>query len=303
MISRRFERCILAGLLACMCALPAGAAERVVSGAVWVFSNDALGDRKDRWRSFGFQAGTFTAPAGQPGPGPFGRLREVRLTTAIRSPASLSGSAPDDRAFAGTWELGLHGYGMVHDTALSAGAALVAIGPRTGWLNALDRLHGSRNAPGDDVRAQEIGNDVLPVLSAEAARPIHVQSALWLRPFVEARAGDETFVRAGADLVVASRPPVGARDDMTGQLLWRGGPDRIARALSIGIDAAHVIHSHYLPDGGAARLRQNRLRARAGALWQMGRLRAFYGLAWLGPEFKPQDTGQLVGSLSVDWRF
>jgi hypothetical protein len=46
-----------------------------------------------------------------------------------------------------------------------------------------------------------------------------------------------------------------------------------------------------------------RTRLRAGVHWQGRQMAAFYGVTWLGKEFRGQDEGQFVGSIRLDLNF
>jgi hypothetical protein len=156
------------------------------------------------------------------------------------------------------------------------------------------------------VLDSQIPDGFHPTLEAEIGRNIEVTERLTLRPFVEAQAGVESFVRVGGDMVLGDfgRGGLFARDVVTGQRAL--GIERdVAQgfSLTLGGDVARVFDSEYLPSGGTADLADSRSRLRAGVHWQGERAAAFYGVTWLGKEYESQPAGQVVGSLRVNLRF
>jgi hypothetical protein len=93
-----------------------------------------------------------------------------------------------------------------------------------------------------------------------------------------------------------------SRDPVTGHrvpALW--GPREDGLSVTLGVDAAAVAASAFLPAYGPAP--EPRLRLRAGVAWQGRAWSAFYGTAWLSPEFAGQREGQVVGVIQVARRF
>jgi hypothetical protein len=125
-----------------------------------------------------------------------------------------------------------------------------------------------------------------------------------MRPFVEARAGLETLLRGGVDLTwgrLGSRRLL-IRDPVTGQrvpALW--GPREEGTSITLGIDAATVVDSAFLPGPGSSRKTAcgcgPRLR------WQGAQWSLVYGATWLSPEFAGQREGQVVGIVQIGTRF
>ena len=122
-----------------------------------------------------------------------------------------------------------------------------------------------------------------------------------IRPFAEARAGDETLLRAGADIRIG-RVGLGellARESVTGQryrIIYRSDP---GFSFVLGADMAYVTDSIYLPSGGPVTLKNRRERARLGLHWNGNEASFFYGLTYLGPEFETQSEGQVIGSMRI----
>ena len=127
-----------------------------------------------------------------------------------------------------------------------------------------------------------------------------------LRPFAEAQAGVESFVRVGGDMVVGSfgRGTVMARDMTTGQR-YRVAESQINQGISfvLGGDIARVFDSALLPSTGGAVMSDDRGRVRAGVHWQGDKTSLYYGVSYLSPEFESQSEGQVIGSLSLNLKF
>lgn len=272
-----------------------------------LIDNDLIGDGKDRWRTgsvassriygFGWDG---QAPAG------FGELLELRFLGQILAPDNLRSPAAGDRPWAGALSLGVHTHMQRGTLELSLGGDLVFIGPQTGLDDFQDALHDLANTtrPSDAVRAAQVSNTIRPTLVAEVGRTISLGPRSHLRPFVEARAGDETLVRIGADWTFGSAGigELMVRDPVTGQR-YRTMYETRGISFTLGADVAHVAQSVYLPEGRGYDLNARRDRLRAGLHWQGDGRDFFYGITYLGKEFSSQPEGQLVGSLRLRWTF
>ncbi|OIP82030.1 MAG: hypothetical protein AUK37_09755 [Rhodobacterales bacterium CG2_30_65_12] len=294
-------------------AAPAGAQERITLGFGRLFTNDALGDGHDRWQTGSYVAswmrgaqGTASLPEG------FGELMEYRFSSRIIAPEDLATPAPGDRHYGGILALGAFTHFASGGFEVTAGGEVVVAGPATGLAGFQTDVHDALGitVPSAAVRAAQIGNALYPVLAFEAARPIALgfggASGAMLRPFVQGRAGDETYLRAGVDLLIGPNFNSGvlARDETTG-LVYQTMTQVPAPGLSVllGADTAKVWRSAWLPASGGSTLSPLRNRVRAGLSWQGERVGAFYGATWLGPEFAGQKSGQVVGSLQFRMRF
>lgn len=292
-------------LLTC---LPATAQERATLGVGRLFTNDQIGDGQDRWRTGSYALSWMRGTEGTTAlPENPGEVIEYRFAHRILAPASLTTPAPGDRRYAGIASFGAFTHFSTNGVDFSLGGELVAVGPMTRTDAFHDAVHGAlgMSGPSAAVRAAQIPNAVFPTISLEASRPMALGDSLVLRPFVQARAGDETYVRAGIDLMFGQNFSRGitVRDETTG-FLYQTLDDAPGKGLSVvvGYDAAKVFSSAWLPEP-AYSLTPVRHRLRAGAHWQGERVGVFYGLAWLGPEFTAQPSGQLVGAVQVQLRF
>lgn len=302
-------RYIFAILAAVLLADGALAQDRVRLGYGRLLTNDALGDNDDRWRTGSIASSRVWGPAWDgTAPGTFGSLIELRLGGQVIAPANLVTPDPRDRSYVGALSVGAHTHMHRQGYDLSFGADLVFTGDAT----KLDELQGglhdiiSLSQPSFAVTDTQIGNGVHPTLVMEVARDLSLGPQTALRPFVEARAGVETYLRAGFDLTFGQvgQGELMVRDPVTGhryrviQQNWSGF------SFVIGADIAHVADSVYLPDDRSAVLSDTRERIRAGVHWQNNRgASLFYGITYLGEEFDAQPEGQLTGSIRLKFRF
>jgi hypothetical protein len=306
--------CLTAPLIAALTGAPAAAeplpafGERVTLGHGRLFTNDLIGDGRDRWRSGAY---VFSRVRGRDWTGTLpdrpGEILEWRLRSEIIQPASLTAPRRNDRRYAGVLAVGVHSHFALGRAEASLGAELVATGPMTLVGDFQRAVHGVFGMPSPDAAlARQIGNAIHPTVLGEVGLPLRLGETAVLRPFVEAQAGVETFARVGADLVVGAfgQSDLMLRDVPTGQRYRgvQGGPPS-GFSLILGGDVAHVASSAYLPAGGVARLSPTRLRLRAGVHWQGDRSEVFYGITRLGAEFDQQPVGQTVGSLRLSFRF
>lgn len=302
------SKSLLAALVA-VCALSGQgvAQDRVTLGWGRLFSNDAIGDGHDRWRTGSYTVSVVRGTSWDGAlPSEFGEILEFRLRADTIAPASLTNPDPGDRRYAGALTLAAFTHAEMLGFETSVGAGIVATGPQTG-IGAFQReVHELFDLDEPEVLDDQIGNRIHALASAEVGRTFRFGDRVALRPFLEAQAGVESLVRVGGDLVIG-RFGTGAlmlRDQTTGQR-YRGiaGVTEPGLSLTMGADVAHVFDSVYLPDDEPAVLSDDRARVRAGLHWQGDASDVFYGVTWLGREFEGQDEGQVVGSLRVRVRF
>lgn len=286
----------------------AGAQERKTIGVSRLFDNDALGDQNDRWRTGSYSLSILRGPdwTGTLPVTP-GEILEFRARAEIVAPANLARPSRRDRRYAGILSFGVHTYTALGQAEARIGADLVVTGPVTGLSGLQREIHDALGLPLPDT-SRQLGNHVYPMVSAEVGRPFRLGEGVSFRPFVEGQVGFETLIRAGADLTIGhfGEGALLIRDPVTGQRVAGvrapgGGKPGVSAML--GGDIARVGESALLPEGGAAVLRHDRSRLRAGLHWQGQASDVFYGVAWLSPEFEGQAEGQLVGSLQLRLRF
>jgi hypothetical protein len=287
---------------------PAAAEERTYLGYGRLFTNDYVGDGRDRWRSGAYQLGWVRGPdwTGEL-PRTMGEILEYRFRSEIVTPSNLARPDPADRRYAGVLAIGVHTHVEWAGFETRLGADLVAVGPGTGVDDFHRRIHEILSLPRPDrAFADQIGDAIHPTASAELGRSFALGESGSVRPFFEVQAGIESLLRVGGDLSFGNfgRGALMMRDVVTGQRFEGVRGNRLrGLSLTLGGDLAHVFDSALLPDDGTARMRDTRERLRAGLHWRSESADVFYGVTWLGREFEGQPEGQVLGSLKVNLRF
>lgn len=296
--------CILISLAA-----PAAAQGRETLGRGWLLTNDLLGDTHDRWRSGSLASSRVWGPGWNGAlPGRFGEVIELRFNGEIFSPENLARPAAGDRPFAGALSLGLHTHFARGGIDYAVGADIVLTGPMTGLDDFQGLVHdvlGGRDIS-RPVRNAQVANDVNPTLVIEAGRDLGLGANARLRPFVEARWGFETMIRAGADLTIGQLGQGGLmiRDPATGHRYATIAEPHVGTSFVLGVDTAYVDRSEVLSSARGFQLTDARNRVRAGVNWQGAKGGSlFYGLTWLDKEFKAQRESQIVGSVRLKLKF
>ncbi|TYB82332.1 lipid A-modifier LpxR family protein [Maritimibacter fusiformis] len=285
--------------------LPARAGETVSLGFGRLFTNDALGDGQDRWRSGAYQMSWMRGPEGLTGlPGRAGELIEYRFSTRILAPANGVTPAPGDRRYAGVSALGVYTHFTDRGFDFSLGAELVAVGPMTGVGAFHDWSHDmmGMTRPSAAVLNGQFPNAFHPTLAGEIAWPARITENVTFRPFVQGRLGDETYIRIGGDILIGAGFDRGvlARDETTGITYQTFDSARLPGwGFLVGADSALVGRSVYLPASAGFDLTPLRHRVRAGVQYQGEHFGIFYGATWLGREFSAQPESQVVGSLQI----
>jgi outer membrane protein LpxR len=268
-----------------------------------IFTNDFLGDGKDRWRTGSLDVSlTFGGGDLRELPSKAWERYQVRLRSEIIAPASLTAPAPTDRRYAGVLGLGLFTHFQKNQYDLYYGGELVFVGDATGVGSFQKSIHNALNItpPSAAVLNNQIPNAVYPTFQAGISKSLKGAKSL-IRPFAEVQAGAETFVRLGADAIfgTAMINDFLLRDSVSGQLISHSKADSSKGfGFLIGADAAYVADSNYLPNSGVSQFKEFRPRARVGMIYQTKKFDAFYGATWLGKEFDAQTDSQVVGSLN-----
>lgn len=286
---------------------PLAAQERTTLGWGRLLTNDAIGDGEDRWRTGSYVLSWVRGPEWTGAlPGQPGAILEFRLRAETIAPADLITPAVLDRRYVGALTLGVHTHFETRGIESSLGLDAVIIGPQTGISDIHGDLHDLLGLATPTVFGTQIGNDVLPTVTAEFGRTLEIGPQARLRPFVEMQAGAETLLRIGGDVTFGSfgDGALMIRDSTTGQR-YRGtgigGADGFS--LTMGADLAEVYDSAFFQTGDPITPSDSRARARIGMHWQGGQNEVFYGLTWLGEEFEEQPEGQVLGAINLRLRF
>jgi len=188
-----------------LCAGPVPAQDRLTLGWGRLLSNDVLGDLRDRWQTGSYTVSVLRGPAWTGAtPAKLGDLLEYRFSGAIIAAADLGTPAPDDRPFAGALSLGVHSHVIWAGMQASLGLDLVVLGPQTGLGRFQSWLHKVLGDSRISDLSGQLGNAVVPSLSAELGRDVALGDRVRVRPFVAAEAGIENLVRAGGDVVIGN---------------------------------------------------------------------------------------------------
>lgn len=285
------------------------AQDRVTLGWGRVFTNDQIGDGRDRWRSGSYSVSRVRGPSwhGYEAAG-FGDILELRGLAAVIAPDNLTTPVPTDRRYAGLLAFGLNTHFGWAGNEVALGGELAFTGPQTGIGRFQEWAHelGGMTPPSPAVLGNQLGNRVYPGVNVEIGRSFAFGDSLQARPFVAAQAGVETLLRVGGDITIGQlgRQDLMLRDVTTGTR-YRAveGARREGISLTLGGDLAHVVDTALLPSGGAVTASDDRYRLRAGLHWQGKRASTFYGVSYLSREFEEQPEGQVVGALSLNFRF
>ena len=136
----------LFALLAAVAGLPTNATAEGRELLDWgrVFTNDGLGDGRDRWRTGSYTLSVAFGPTweGQ-APDAFGRLLEFRARSEIIAPESLQYPREDDRRFVGALSFGLHSHSKMGAADFRAGLDVTFTGPQTGLGELQNWIHTS----------------------------------------------------------------------------------------------------------------------------------------------------------------
>lgn len=280
--------------------------DRVV-GVSRLFTNDFIGDGKDRWRTGSYEISvTFGDQVVDGLPSSPFELMQYRLRSEIIAPEDLSLANPaPDRPYAGVIGLGAFTHYERGAYNISYGGELVFVGPSTGLDDFQSWAHDRLGVQGPTAAATQLGDKVYPTVQGEVSRGMRFDGGVF-RPFAEAQVGIESYARIGFDAVFGKNIAQNfyLREPITGHLVTnaRHSDDR-SFGFMMGGDVAYVNDSKLLPESRGMQVRNVRPRARAGFLYEGENAGFFYGVTYLGKEFEGQREGQVTGSLNVKFNF
>jgi hypothetical protein len=287
---------------------PLAANDRVWLGKARIFTNDKLGDGQDRWRS-GSYALSWIRGTSWNGvlPNGVGDLVEYRVRSEIIAPSNLLNPViGTDRRYVGALSFGAISHSKLGQADLALGAELVFTGPMTGIGGFQSFIHRALGLGTPQVLGSQIGNAVYPTVSLELGRDFVLSGTnsgtrVAFRPFVEAQAGVETYLRLGGDLTIGQlgNGDMMVRSTVSGfrNVALKGLSER-SSSFILGGDWAYVQSSQYLPASSGFTITEPRVRIRAGIYTEGEKSSYFYGLTWLGKEFTNQTGSQVIGSFS-----
>ena len=306
MMMRALGRAGILLILAAMLPQTAAAERREVLGRARLFTNDLIGDGRDRWRSGAYSVSTVRGQewTGQL-PLRMGQVVEYRFRGETIAPANLNAPVAGDRLYAGVLSVGAHTYFGWNGYEVTAGADIMVMGEQSGVRQFQEAVHDMFSLRSSNVENFQVDNGVYLHGTLEIGREFDIGPAR-MRPFVELQAGVETLARAGFDLTFGDYGVGGLRlrDSTTGQRISAvdGGIDS-GFSLLLGGDMAYVDSSRYLPSDRGYEVEDVRYRLRAGVNYAFGSSNVFYGLTHLSEEFVGQPSGQTIGSVSFAFEF
>jgi len=277
-------------------------------GRASLFTNDYLGDGEDRWRTGSYTRSTFFArSSGKDATAP--PLFELRLRGEVIAPTEVNlVPQPGERPFVGVAAIGGFRHVSRGDYDVAWGGEMVFVGPQTGVSSFVTEAHEALGFKQPRAASGQLGNNTFPTVYLHASRLAGASATVPfdVRPFVEVQAGAETYARIGVDMFFGNGMSTTAttRDVVSGQIMSVVAADPVTGFTpSIGFDVARVWDSQFLPSSSGLTVKPWRLRARGGLRSQTQSTEIFYGLSWLSPEYEGQPSGQVLGSLSLDFQF
>lgn len=298
------QACLCLCLLASLISAPVVAQELRYAGVSGIMHNDKFGDGRDRWRSGGAMLSAFFE-------GPV-RSYEFRTRAEVITPWNKTAPGDADRPATGVIGLGAFVHQDRGDWQFKYGGELVLTG--SSLLQAQEIFHqafGFDNAFMVSAdRSDVLPGRVFPSLSGEVAREFRLGRIGAIRPFVEAEVGFENFLRVGGDIALNAEGFAQhvSRDPVTGFLVPTKGDARGAGgarnfvSLYLGGDYA-LVDGANLFAVGSVEPTHTRTRLRAGVIMGNDNAQMFYGVTRLSREFVGQSEQQVLGSVSMSFRF
>ena len=302
-----------AGAILCVIALSTPEAQaqgllqgRETLGQARLFTNDRIGDGRDRWRSGAYGISTVRGSSWDGHlPLRMGEIMEYRFRGEVIAPDNTNNPAPGDRLFAGVLSVGAHTHFTWHGLEMALGADIVAMGEQTGVRHLQEVVHDLFSLQSNNLENYQVDNGVYLHGTMEIGHTFDLGPGE-LRPFVELQAGVETMARVGFDVTFGGYGQGGLRlrDVTTGQRISAiDNENDHGFSLMLGGDYAWVDSSRYLPADRGYTPEETRYRLRAGVNYAFGYSNIFYGLTYLSEEFVGQSDGQTLGSVTIALEF
>lgn len=272
-----------------------------------LFTNDLLGEYKDRWRTGSLSvSGVWGQKWTGQLPENFTDLIELRVLSEIIAPSDLSGKNGADRPFAGHVGLGVHSHFEHAGLEYNLGLGASILGEQTGLDDFQIAVHEAlgEKVASDHCLLNQIENQVLIGPSFEISKTVSEGDNVTIRPFFEAYTTAETLARVGTDVYFGTGflGSLYIRDQVTGQRYQVVGGEQEGLGFSFGGDISHVASSAFF-HGSSSSMLNRRLRFRTGLHWGQQTKQGFAGLTWLSKEFEGQPEGQILGSVRVILKF
>ena len=297
----------------------------MAEGVIW---NDRIGDGKDRYKTGGmtqswvFPETLFLDERIIPG-----RVSALELQGRgfIATPDNTqAGGNTNDRPFVQYVGVGAYHRSWSRPQRFSdhtTGALETRAGVELGWQGDPLPLFELQDALHDNTQTNinttnSVDGEFLINLEMEGVYRRQTSSRLLdldIAPFIRVSTGmRENSVRTGADVVIGSslKARTWNHEPAIGALIPGGSKQRegFNWAFWIGGDAGYVASDAFLDGGFAAdgpkvTREELTLRLRAGIMLEYDPVALVYSINWLSPEFERQPEGQIVGAVSLKYRF
>ncbi|WP_116084625.1 lipid A-modifier LpxR family protein [Tropicimonas sp. IMCC34011] len=291
--------------LACVMALAGGTARADYAGSARLFVNDTYGDGHDRWNTGSYQGSYFFSDAPDAG-----STLELRGRGEIVTPWAPSLQEGGDRPYSTLLGFGAFLHRDVGPVETRIGGEIALRGDSTGLPELQARAHRFFDYDGYDPETRDdphLPDRGVMSLEGEVAHTFVLGGAAMVRPYAEARYGDDTRASLGADIVIGGGQdaPVWTRDVVTGQLMTYDLPKErgFNLGLVLGGDIQRVTGSAHLPDGYGVTLEESQSRVRIGLGATYGDAHIFVGQTRLSRQFEEQSEPQRVGMISIGLGF
>lgn len=297
----------------------------MAEGAIW---NDRIGDGKDRYKTGGmtqswvFPETLFLDQRLLPG-----RVSALELQGRgfIATPDNTqAGGSATDRPFVQYVGVGAYHRSWQRPTRFSdraTGALETRAGVEIGWqgeplplFEIQEALHGDTQvslSPSNTVAGELLVNVELEGVYRHQISSRFID--LDLAPFLRTSAGmRENSLRAGIDVIFGSSLSARTwnREPAIGALLPGGSKRRAGFNWSawLGADTGYVLSDAFLDGGFTANgpevgREDVVFRLRAGVMLEFEPIAIVYSANWLSPEFSDQPEGQVIGAISLKYRF
>lgn len=300
-----FVRWMLAVSMAISFVVPALADENSNAHVESLFTNDFFGDGRDRWHTGSLSLSIVQSDSGQIA---LGRSEhgatEWRFRTEIISPSNTETPHPSDRYYVGLLSAGIHRHAYQNGWGVSYGLDFIATGPGTGMGRFQKWFHGLFGQDVSKSLSKQVKNAIYPTVTFEIGHSIALSDQITARPFMEMQAGAETLGRVGFDLDFGQHCEISPRDVTTGfRYAFGCNSSASTNHLTLGADLTKVFDSHLVAGPVDLQIEDYRARVRLGGLTRTNGADFFYGVTWLSEEFRGQLGSQVLGSISVNFRF
>jgi hypothetical protein len=273
-------------------------------GSVGSFTNDAIGDGRDRWQSASYQRSYLY------------NLDDIKAIQQVewRARAQIvspwtSSKQPVDRPYSSVLAFGGFARGHVAGLENHLGGEIIMQGDQTGLpafqSAAHDALGLDKSYDPDNPWDTHVPDRFTVRGEAGLATSLRPSPGLLLRPYGLVAVGADQSATVGADVVIGPMAQADSwtRDVVSGQLLTHQNTEKRGVSLVAGADISRVYASMHIPEDSKVEPEEIQARVRLGGQFNLGAVDIFFGQTWLSEGFVGQSETQRVGNLSVSLNF